>query len=151
MYWISSHGQPTRSGLPGWGLGEGLITLQRKNVTCYEMLKRALNLEFGLILWDNGRRVWHLEFGLILWHNGRSVWHLEFGLILWDNWRSVWHLEFGLILWDNGRSVWHLEFGLILWDNGRRVWHLEFEESVKVSVTIDTGNSVTLGVNIEKC
>jgi len=35
-----SRGWPTRGGLPAWGLGEMLITPNRKNVSCYEPFTR---------------------------------------------------------------------------------------------------------------
>jgi hypothetical protein len=47
IYWISCRGQPTKRGPPAWGLGEGLTTAHRKNLT---MLRNGY-LSLGIGLW----------------------------------------------------------------------------------------------------
>ena len=39
VYPISGHGQPTKGGIPAWGLGEVLKSPHRKNELCCETVK----------------------------------------------------------------------------------------------------------------
>jgi hypothetical protein len=54
-----SLGQPTRGGPPVWGLGEVLMTHQRKKSPCYKTLTNASDLDWLFDDWDGcGGLVW---------------------------------------------------------------------------------------------
>ena len=55
-YWIRSHGQPTRGGLPAWRSGEVQTTCQHKNLPRYEPFTNALDLDWPLIWWIQWKR-----------------------------------------------------------------------------------------------
>ena len=67
IYWISSCEQPTRGGLPAWGLGEVLTTPHLKKKIA--ILRKVHNfLGLGLILWcdlSNGEGTWDLVGGML--------------------------------------------------------------------------------------
>jgi hypothetical protein len=46
IYWINSHGYPTKCGLTTWRLGEGLTIRSRTRQNFYEMLHRAAAFPF---------------------------------------------------------------------------------------------------------
>ena len=50
---MEKRGQPTRGGLPAWGLGELLTTPHPKNVTCYEPFTKASEIAEGICVCGN--------------------------------------------------------------------------------------------------
>jgi hypothetical protein len=71
MYWISSHGEPTRDGPPAWGFGKGPTTPHCKKSACY-MLHMASELD--KILWndlDNSEWIWDLKHGMLWGSTGK--------------------------------------------------------------------------------
>ena len=66
IYWISSHGHPTRGGPPAWGMDEVLTTPHCKNISCWNI--HTGSLRPGLILWydlSNEKETWDLVCGML--------------------------------------------------------------------------------------
>jgi hypothetical protein len=53
MYWMNSHGQPTRGGTSAWGLGEVLTAPNHKKWLCYttDKISPGLDGSFGTLTW----------------------------------------------------------------------------------------------------